>query len=112
MGEGVYDISAFNVDEATYIPSAEEIEIFEAARALNPKPYRTRRPNKCATIDCDYMACHNSIFCRACDNERLRPILADTTTMADYHSGSPSGEIALRRRALRDQEKGISKAIL
>lgn len=101
----------------------ETDQLFEAARKLNPKPYRssgkpadairTGRGIKCATIDCHLVAVDASIFCVACDNERLHAIgtshPVSTTRIA---SGSVTEDIARRRKAIQDHKRGITKAVL
>lgn len=103
----------------TFIHLTEEQALFEAARKLNPKhirssgrpaDYRKDDRNKCATIDCYFHVATDSIFCYSCDNERQRPI--KDQAYASMASGSVTEEISRRRKAIQDNERGISKAIL
>jgi hypothetical protein len=134
LGE-VIDISQFEVVEdekgTTYAPSRQDIEAFEAIRAMNPKPYRSSGlptghiGRKCATHDCGFSVQpgSNSIFCLMCDNERLRPIGMVAERLQEQllkgakdipfgiPSSSPMAEIRRRRKMIDDHRKGISRAV-
>lgn len=92
-------------------PSKEALDAIEWVRSHNPKParYVSGSMVKCASPSCAFRTLEHSRYCFVCTSKFT--IQQQASFPTTHTSGSPTEDMARRRKLLEDQKKGIEKAV-